>query len=202
MCQLLDVMKFHLEAFGVQIYPFLSTDKLPQLSYFFYNALEWGLAALGVFKGSKLLLVPVLICKIRLAYATILVAAMNWENNFKNQDVVLAAIKSYVPVFILLVVLVMACSSHRTLCSYYFGTGAQQREVKINIARVEEGEVDIVMAPKTVEAEEMKRKLETLLWKKEEELVAAEDEVAEGIATAPTETDGIYPVLGSPTSPV
>ena len=94
----------------------------------------------------------------------------------------------------------------RTLCSYYFGTGAQRHEVKINIARrVEEGEVD-VMAPKTVEAEEMKRKMETLLWKKEEELlaarVAAEDEVIEGIATAPTETDGIYPVLGSPISPV
>ena len=54
--------------------------------------------------------------------------------------------------------------------------------------------------------------METLLWKKEEELVAAreaaeqggaaEDEVTEGIATAPTESGGIYPVLGSPTSPV
>merc|ERR1712112_510423 len=123
-----------------------------------------GLAALGVFIGSKLLLVPVLICKIRLAYATILVAAMNWENNFKNQDVVLAAIESYVLVFILLVVLVMACASHRTLCSYYFGTGAQRREGRINIARrVEVGEVDVT-APRIVEAEEMKRRMETLLW--------------------------------------
>ena len=82
MCQLLDVMKFHLEAFGVQIYPFLSTgdnflsaiiiymfvlftfnhsDKLPHLAYFSYNALPWGLAALGVFTGSKLLLLPILV---------------------------------------------------------------------------------------------------------------------------------------------
>ena len=100
----------------------------------------------------------------------------------------------------------------RTLCSYYFGTGAQRHEVKINIARrVEEGEVDVT-APRIVEAEEMKRKTETLLWKMEEELAAArgaaeqggaaEDEVTEGIATAPTESGGIYPVLGSPTSPV
>ena len=73
------------------------------------------------------------ICKIHLAYATIRMAAMNWENNFKyvfirkshiglsgcsvvmcrNQDVVLAALQSYVLVFILFVVLVMACASHR-----------------------------------------------------------------------------------------
>ena len=73
------------------------------------------------------------ICKIHLAYATIRMAAMNWENNFKyvfirkshlrlswcsvvmcrNQVVVLAAMESFVLVFILFVVLVMACASHR-----------------------------------------------------------------------------------------
>ena len=69
-----------------------------------------------------------------------------------------------------------------------------------------------VTAPRTVEAEEIKRRMETLLWKKEEELVAArevaeqggaaEDEVTKETATAHTESGGIYPVLGSTTSPV
>jgi len=214
MCQLLDMMKFHLEAFGVQIYPFLRTDKLPALSYYSYNALPWGLAALGVFTGSKLLLVPILICKIQRAYAIIRVAAMNWESTLKNQDfVLLATMESNILFFILLVAFIMACASDRTLISYYFGTETKQRKVKINIARrVEEGAVDIGQPPSTVEAEVVKRRMETLLQKKEEELVAAcvaaeldggaDNEGTMGTATAPSESGSIYPASGAPIYPV
>jgi len=207
-CQLMDVMKFQLAIFGVQIFPFLSIDKLPQISYFSYNALPWGLAALGVFTGSKLLLVPIQILKIHLAYVTIRVAVMNWESNFNKQIVVLASIEAFQLAFILLVFLVMACaSSHRPL--FYIATGGKDnvklRKVKVNMARrVEEGEVDAT--PRNVEVERM----QALLWKKEEELVAALVAAEQGVAaedgvpveTVATESRGIYPVLGSPTSPV
>ena len=83
-CQLVDLMKLQLSAFGVQIVPFLSigdtsfvcffwicvlcsslitdvhySDNLPHLSYLSMTALPWGLAALGVFTGFKVLLVPI-----------------------------------------------------------------------------------------------------------------------------------------------
>jgi len=215
-CHLLDVVKFELAAFGVQVFPFWSVDKLPHLSYFSTNALPWGLAALAVFTGSKLLLVPIQICKIRLAYITISVAAMNWESTFKKQIVVLASIEGFELAFILLVFLVMACASHRPLYYYYFGTGSkvglQQSKVRINmVRRAEEGEVDAM--PRIGEAERFKSNMETLLLKKEEELVAART-AEQGIAAnggvtvetaaveVPAESRGIYPVLGSPTSPV
>jgi len=213
-CQLIEVMKFHLVIFGVQIFPFLSIDKLPQLSYLSYLALPWGLAALGVFTGSKLLLVPIQICKIQLAYITIRVAAMNWESNFNPQIVAMASIASFQLAFILLVFIVMACaSSHRPLFYDYIATGGkddvQLRKVKINMARrVEEGEVEAKPRSRNVEVERM----QALLWKKEEQLLAAlvaaeqgvsaEDGVTVETPTAPTESQGIYPVLGSPTSPV
>merc|ERR1719376_1624167 len=112
-CHLMDVMKFQLAAFGVQVFPFWSKDNLPHLCYSSSNALPWGLAALGVFTGSKLMLVPIQIFKIRLAYITISVAAMNWEGNFKNQIVVLASIEAFELAFIFLVFLGMACASPR-----------------------------------------------------------------------------------------
>jgi len=209
-CQLMDVMKFQLAIFGVQIFPFLSIDKLPQISNFSYNALPWGLAALGVFTGSKLLLVPIQILKIHRAYVLIRVAAMIWESNFNKQIVVLASIEAFQLAFILLVFLVMACaSSHRPLFYDYIATGGKDnvklRKVKVNMARrVEEGEVDATL--RNVEVERM----QALLWKKEEELVAALVAAEQGVAaedgvpveTVPTESRGIYPVLGSPTSPV
>jgi len=213
-CQLIEVMKFHLVIFGVQIFPFLSIDKLPQLSYLSYLALPWGLAALGVFTGSKLLLVPIQICKIQLAYITIRVAAMNWESNFNPQIVAMASIASFQLAFILLVFIVMACaSSHRPLFYDYIATGGkddvQLRKVKINMARrVEEGEVEAKPRSRNVEVERM----QALLWKKEEQLLAALVDAEQGVSaedgvtvetpTAPTESQGIYPVLGSPTSPV
>jgi len=212
MCHLMDVMKFQLAAFGVQIFPFWSKDKLPHLSYFSTKALPWGLAALGVFTGSKLLLVPIQICKIHLAYITISVAAMNWESNFKNQIVALAAIEAFELAFIFLVFLVMACASHRPLFHFYCVTDGKRcrREVKINMARrVEEGEVDTLQRSVEVEAERMKNDMETLLWKKEEELVAALKAAEQGVndqdcvtVEVPAESRGIYPVLDSPTSPV
>jgi len=212
MCHLMDVMKFQLATFGVQIFPFWSKDKLPHLSYFSTKALPWGLAALGVFTGSKLLLVPIQICKIHLAYITITVAAMNWESNFKNQIVALAAIEAFELAFIFLVFLVMACASHRPLFHFYCVTDGKRcrREVKINMARrVEEGEVDTLQRSVEVEAERMKNDMETLLWKKEEELVAALKAAEQGVndqddvtVEVPAESRGIYPVLDSPTSPV
>ena len=88
----------------------------------------------------------------------------------------------------------------------------QLREVKINMARRVEGGGGVNATPRNVSAERMKEKLETLLWKKEEELIAArvaaeqgvsaEDGITVQTATAPTEPRGIYPVLDSPTSPV
>jgi len=206
-CQLVDLMKLQLSAFGVQIVPFLSIDNLPHLSYLSMTALPWGLAALGVFTGFKVLLVPIQICKIHLAYFTISVAVMNWESNFKKQVVVLAAIEAFDLALLLLVFLVMACaSSHRlTLFSLYIGTGGkndvQLRKVKINMQRVEEGEVDTT--PRSAEAEKMKEKLQTLLWKKEEQLLAARQGVAtaDGVAveletaSALPEARNIYPVL-------
>jgi len=209
-CHLLDVMKFQLTAFGVQVFPFWSVDKLPHLSYFSTNALPWGLAALGVFTGSKLLLVPIQICKIRLTYITISVAAMNWESNFKKQIVVLASIEAFELAFILLVFLVMACASHRPLYYYYFGIGSkgtvQQKKVKINMERrVEEGGVDAMS--RREEAARFKSNMETLLLKKEEELVAtrmaAEQGINDGVTVeTSTESRSIYPVLDLPTSPV
>jgi len=205
-CQLVDLMKLQLSAFGVQIVPFLSIDNLPHLSYLSMTALPWGLAALGVFTGFKVLLVPIQICKIHLAYFTISVAVMNWESNCKKQVVVLAAIEAFDLALLFLVFLVMACaSSHRTLFSLYIGTGGkndvQLRKVKINMQRVEEGEVDTT--PRSAEAEKMKEKLQTLLWKKEEQLLAARQGVAtaDGVAveletaSALPEARSIYPVL-------
>jgi len=216
MCHLMDVMKFQLAAFGVQIFPFWSKDKLPHLSYFSTKALPWGLAALGVFTGSKLLLVPIQICKIHLAYITISVAAMNWESNFKNQIVALAAIEAFELAFIFLVFLVMACASHRPLFHFYCVTDGKRcrREVKINMARrVEEGEVgEVNTMPRSVEeveVERIKNDMETLLWKKEEELVAALKAAEQGVndqdgvtVEVAAESRGIYPVLDSLTSPV
>jgi len=211
-CHLLDVMKFQLAAFGVQVFPFWSVDKLPHLSYFSTNALPWGLAALGVFTGSKLLLVPIQICKIRLTYITISVAAMNWESNFKKQIVVLASIEAFELAFILFVFLVIACASHRPLYYYYFGTGSkgavQQKKVKINMERrVEEGGVDAMS--RREEAARFKSNMETLLLKKEEELVATRMAAEQGITAndgvtveTSTESRSIYPVLDLPTSPV
>lgn len=209
-CQLVDLMKLQLSAFGVQIVPFFSIDNLPHLSYLSMTALPWGLAALGVFTGFKLLLVPIQICKIHLAYFTISVAVMNWESNFKKQVVVLAAVEAFDLALLFLVFLVMACAfSHRTLFSLYIGTGGkndvQLREVKINVQRVEEGEVDTT--PRSSEAEKMKEKLQTLLWKKEEQLLAAQQgfatpdgvtaEVGVAVETASVlpESRSIYPVL-------
>jgi len=207
-CHMMDVMKFQLAAFGVQVFPFWSKDKLPNLCYSSSNALPWGLAALGVYTGSKLMLVPIQICKTRLAYITISVAAMNWESNFKNQIIALASIEAFELAFIFLVFLVMACASPRPGLYYYYGSGGkdkkQKREVKINmVRRVEEGEVDVL--PMSVEVERMKRDMETQLWKKEEELVAAKQGVNGQVGVTvevSAEARGIYPVLDSQTSPV
>merc|ERR1719285_1135766 len=101
---------------------------------------------------------------------------MNWESNFKNQIVALAAIEAFELAFIFLVFLVMACASHRPLFHFFCVTDGNDkrrlREVKINMARrVEEGEVDTLQRSVEVEAERMKNDMETLLWRKEEELV-------------------------------
>ena len=108
-----------------------------------------------------------------------------------------------------------ACFTYRPLFYDYIATGGkddvQLRKVKINMARrVEEGEVEA--KPRNLSAERMGAKMEALLWKKEEQLLAAlvaaeqgvsaEDGVTVETPTAPTESQGIYPVLGSPTSPV
>jgi len=206
-CQLLDVMKFQLSVFGVQLLPFLSLDKVQHISYFSYNALPWGLAALGVFTGSKLLLVPLQICKIHLAYTTVREAAMQWEGNFEKQIDVLAALETFELAFILLVFLVMTCaSSHRPLFYYNIAKDDVQRsEVKINMANwIEGGGVDVSAKPKS-EVERMKEKLR----KKEEELVAALVAAEQGVtaedretATVPTSSKAIYPVHGASISPV
>ena len=106
-----------------------------------------------------------------------------------------------------------ACFTYRPLFYDYIATGGkddvQLRKVKINMARrVEEGEVEAKPRSRNVEVERM----QALLWKKEEQLLAAlvaaeqgvsaEDGVTVETATAPTESRGIYPVLDSPTSPV
>jgi len=205
-CHLMDVMKFQLAAFGVQVFPFWSKDKLPHLCYSSSNALPWGLAALGVYTGSKLMLVPIQICKVRLAYITISVAAMNWESNFKNQIVALASIEAFELAFIFLVFLVMACASPRPGFYYYYASGGKEqrsrkREVKINmVRRVEEGEVDTLPRSVEVEVERMKRDMETALWKKEEELVVAKQGVddQDAVAVEVVGKAGIYPVLDSP----
>jgi len=209
-CHLMDMMKFQLAAFGVQVFPFWSKDQLPHLCYSSSNALPWGLAALGVYTGSKLMLVPLQICKTRLAYITISVAAMNWESNFKNQIVALASIEAFELAFIIFVFLVMACASPRPGFYYYYASGGKdkkrKREVKINmVRRVEEGEVDTLPRSVELEVERMKRDMETVLWKKEEELVAAKQGAnhQDGVTVeVPGQSRGIYPVLDSKTSPV
>ena len=78
------------------------------------------------------------------------------------------------------------------------------------VRRLEEGEVDAsprsveVTLPRgvdEVEVERMKRDMETVLWKKEEELMAANQGVndQDGVTVeVPAESRGIYPVLNSP----
>ena len=75
--------------------------------------------------------------------------------------------------------------------------------------RVEEGEVNTLPRSVEAEVERMKNDMETLLWKKEEELVAALKADEQGVndhdgvtVEVPAESRGIYPVLDSPTSPV
>ena len=75
--------------------------------------------------------------------------------------------------------------------------------------RVEEGEVNTLPRSVEAEVERMKNDMETLLWKKEEELVAALKAAEQGVndqddvtVEVPAESRGIYPVLDSPTSPV
>ena len=84
----------------------------------------------------------------------------------------------------------------------------QQKKVKINMERrVEEGGVDAMS--RREEAARFKSNMETLLLKKEEELVATRMAAEQGIAandgvTVETsiESRSIYPVLDLPTSPV
>ena len=75
--------------------------------------------------------------------------------------------------------------------------------------RVEEGEVNTIPRSVEMEVERMKNDMETLLWKKEDELVAALKAAEQGVndqddvtVEVPAESRGIYPVLDSPTSPV
>ena len=84
----------------------------------------------------------------------------------------------------------------------------QQKKVKINMERrVEEGGVDAMS--RREEAARFKSNMETLLLKKEEELIATRMAAEQGITTndgvtveTSTESRSIYPVLDLPTSPV
>ena len=82
----------------------------------------------------------------------------------------------------------------------------QQKKVKINMERrVEEGGVDAMS--RREEAARFKSNMETLLLKKEEELIAtriaAEQGINDGVTVeTSTESRSIYPVLDLPTSPV
>ena len=82
----------------------------------------------------------------------------------------------------------------------------QQKKVKINMERrVEEGGVDAMS--RREEAARFKSNMETLLLKKEEELIATRIAAEQGIndgVTVETSTGSrsIYPVLDLPTSPV
>ena len=75
--------------------------------------------------------------------------------------------------------------------------------------RVEEGEVNTIPRSVEMEVERMKNDMETLLWKKEDELVAALKAAEQGVndqddvtVEMSAESRGIYPVLDSTTSPV
>ena len=75
--------------------------------------------------------------------------------------------------------------------------------------RVEEGEVNTIPRSVEMEVERMKNDMETLLWKKEDELVAALKAAEQGVndqdcvtVEMSAESRGIYPVLDSLTSPV
>ena len=84
----------------------------------------------------------------------------------------------------------------------------QQKKVKINMERrVEEGGVDAMS--RREEAARFKSNMETLLLKKEEELIATRMAAEQGITAndgvtveTSTESRSIYPVLDLPTSPV
>ena len=101
--------------------------------------------------------------------------------------------------------------THRPGFYYYYASGGKdkkrKREVKINmVRRLEEGEVDTLSrSVEELEGERMKRDMEALLWKKEEELVAAKQGVndQDGVTVEVAGVArGIYPVLNSQTSPV
>lgn len=185
LCHLIDLMRLQLVAFGVQVIPFWSTGmSLHLLSYFSTKALPWGLAALGVFTGSKLLLFPIQIFKIQRAYVyAYAYATMTWESTLRNQSLVLASIEAFELAFIFLVFMVMACASYRPLLYVFANDGKKEKiEVRFNMGRsAEEGNMSDG-ASKTVGPDQ--------------------DSKVEITSEVTTRSPAIYPVLNPATSTI
>merc|ERR1712013_451029 len=104
-----------LSAFGVQVLPIMTTEKVLYLMFSCSMAVPWGLATLGVLFGSQLLLVPIQICKIRSYQEAVGIAlAQSWEDDFRG-CVLLAVMEAIQLALTWLVVITMACGSHRPL---------------------------------------------------------------------------------------
>jgi len=145
LAQLVNLLDIHLTAFGVQVLPIMSTEKLIYLMFFSSMAVPWGLATLGVLFGSKLLLIPIQICKISSTYVAVSKAlAQSGENSFRGR--LLIAVAEAMPLAVIyLVAIIMACDLHRPLIYIIVNIKKQEvskREVRINIVRsAEEGAV-------------------------------------------------------------
>jgi len=203
LAQLVNLLDIHLTAFGVQVLPIMTTEKVLYLMFSCSMAVPWGLATLGVLFGSQLLLVPIQICKIRSYQVAVGIAlAQSGEDNFRG-CVLLAVMEAIQLAFIWLVFITMACGSHRPLIYTITNIGKQEiskREVKINIVHSaregvvaginkeeDEGE-GVVSQEEKVTSEDIK----VALPRKEEELKVK----------MAAESNGIYPVLQPSDSPV
>merc|ERR550534_2211831 len=126
LAQLVNLLDIHLTAFGVQVLPIMSTEKLIYLMFFSSMAVPWGLATLGVLFGSKLLLIPIQICKISSTYVAVGIAlAQSGEDNFRG--CVLLAVMEAIPLaYIYLVAITMACDSHRPVIYIFANIGKQE----------------------------------------------------------------------------
>jgi len=143
--QLVNLLDIHLTAFGVQVLPIMSQEKLIYLMFSSSMAVPWGLATLGVLFGSKLLLIPIQICKISSTCLAVSAAlAQRGEDNFR--ECLLVTVAEVMPLAVIyLVAIIMACNLHRPLIYMIVNIGRQEvskREVRINIVRsAEEGAV-------------------------------------------------------------
>jgi len=204
LAQLVNLLDVHLTAFGVQVLPIMTTEKLIYLMFSASMAVPWGLATLGVLFGSKLLLVPIQICKISSTYVAVGIAlAQSGEDNFRG--CVLLAVMEAIQLALIWLVFIWLHIGKQEI---------SKREVKINIVHSaregvvaginkEEDEGEGVVAGINKEEDEgegvvsqeekvTSEDIKVALPRKEEELKVK----------MAAESNGIYPVLQPSDSPV